>query len=320
MDENHQENAESKPAAIEDTKWVRNAKNTLLIPRHLLIPNHKSEWPTTPAKWIELLGTPLTILISVIGILWGVYQFNAQQMATAQMQATQEAANAAQALDQRHQATLDTYLDRMQDLFLAKPDAFKTYKPGDEYQALAVARTSTALRNLDGPRKGTLIRFLWKAKLINGPQPIISLSSANLLGADFNSAILIGVNLSGAFLAGATFVGADLRGADLSGAYLTCGELEMDKEGCTDLSRADLGCVDLSGGKKSCADLSSAYLMGARMDNRTDLRGAILQGARYNTKPDQQVDSNGAPFILQPTQWPLGFVPKTAGAIICNNC
>lgn len=309
MDENHQDNAESKPAAIEDTKWVPNAKNALLIPRHLLIPKHKSDWPTTPAKWIELLGTPLTILISVFGILWGVYQFNAQQLATAQMQATQEAANATQALDQQRQTTLDTYLDRMQELFIAKPDSFKAYKPGDEYQALAVARTSTALRNLDGMRKAILIRFLWKAKLINGPQPIVSLNSANLLGANFNSADLSGVNLSGALLAGANFVSTDLRGANLSAAWLTCGELERG-EGCTDLSYANL----------SGADLRGAYLMGAKMNNETHWRGAIWKGARYNTKPEQLNGSNGAPFILPPTQWPLGLGPKAAGAIICNDC
>ena len=313
MEENPQDNPENKTPGTE-------AKVAAPAEKKVEISKRKSDWPATPAKWIELLGTPLTILVALAGLLWGVYQFNAQQSATAQMQATQVALTQAQALDQQRQATLDTYLDRMQELFLARPDEFKVYKPGDEYQALAVARTWTALRNLDGVRKATLIRFLWEAKLINGPQPIISLNSANLLGADFNSATLNGINLSGALLAGATFVGADLRGANLSGAYLTCGELEMGKEGCTDLSGADLGCVDLSAGKKSCADLSGAYLMGARMDNGTDLRGAILKGARYNTKPDQQVGLNGAPFILPPTQWPLGFVPKTTGAIICNDC
>ena len=326
MDENHQDNAESKLAAIEDTKWVLNAKNALLIPRHLLIPKRESQWPNTPAKWIELLGTPLTILIAVSGLLWGVYQFNAQQQsdsqkAVQQQQLTrqQEAANAAQALDQQRQTTLDTYLDRMQELFIAKPDSFKAYKPGDEYQALAVARTSTALRSLDGVRKAILIRFLWKAKLINGRQPIVSLNSANLLGANFNSADLSGANLSGALLAGANFVFTDLSGANLSAAWLNCGELERGEEGCTDFSYAKLGC-NLSGGKKVCADLSGAYLMGAKMNNKTDLRGTILKGARYNTKPEQLSGSNGAPFILQPTQWPLGFVPKAAGAIICNDC
>jgi uncharacterized protein YjbI with pentapeptide repeats len=313
LDENHQDNAESKLAAIE-------AKVSVPSEKKVGMPKPESKWPTTPGKWIELLGTPLTILVAIAGLLWGVYQFNAQQSATAEMQATQVALTQAQALDQQRQATLVTYFDRMQELFLAKPDEFKAYKPGDEYQALAVARTWTALRNLDGVRKAILIRFLWEAKLINGPQPIISLNSANLLGADFNSATLRGANLSGAFLAGANFVDADLKGANLSGAYLTCGELDMGEKGCTDLRGANLGCIDLSGGKKGCADLSGAYLMGAKMDKKTDLRGTILKGARYNTKPEQQIGSNGAPFILPPTQWPLGFVPKAAGAIICNVC
>ncbi len=314
MDENHQDNAESKPAATEGAKWELNKK------KKVWIPEHESEWPTTPAKWIELVGTPFTILVAIAGLLWGVYQFNAQQSATAQMQTAQLVETRSEALDQQRQATLVTYFDRMQELFLAKPDEFKAYKQGDEYQALAVARTWTALRNLDAMRKATLIRFLWEAKLINGPQPIISLNSANLLGADFDRATLIGANLSGALLAGANFVDADLRGANLSSASLTCGELDSGEEGCTNLRGANLGCIDLSGGKKGCADLSGAYLMGAKMNNETVLRGALLKGAKYNTKNDQQRGSNGAPFILPPTQWPPGFVPEAAGAIICNDC
>ncbi len=279
------------------------------------------------SNFFKTWATPLTILIAVAGLLWSVYQFNAQQqsnnqMAVQQQQLTRQQEEAAQqqALDQHRQTTLDTYFDRMQDLLIAKPDEFKTYKPGDEYQALAVARTWTTLRDLDGVRKATLIRFLWEAKLINGPQPIISLNTANLLGANFDNAILSGVNLSGALLAGATFVDANLSGANLKGAYLTCGELDRGEKGCTDLSYANLGCIDLSGGKQVCADLSGAYLMGAKMNDETDLRGAILKGARYNTKPDQQRGTNGAPFILPPTQWPEGFVPEAGGAIICNDC
>lgn len=97
----------------------------------------------------QVIGA-LAIPIAIAGLLWGVYQFNTQQSSNAQMQATQLAANAqlqatqvavtqAQALDQQRQTTLDTYLDRMSDLLLM--DHLAASKPGDQVQALAVART-----------------------------------------------------------------------------------------------------------------------------------------------------------------------------------
>src|SRR5438034_1417233 len=83
------------------------------------MPKREIQWPNTPAKWIELLGTPLTILIAVSGLLWGVYQFNAQQQsdsqkAVQQQQLTRQQENAAQqaVLNQQRQNILDTYLDR----------------------------------------------------------------------------------------------------------------------------------------------------------------------------------------------------------------
>lgn len=233
----------------------------------------KSEWPTTPAKWIELLGTPLTILVTIVvaaaTLLWGVYQFNAQQQsasqnavlqqqltreqeaASAQMQATQEAANAAQALDQQRQTTLDTYLDRMSDLLLTYHLAAS--KSGDPVRALAEARTYTAIRNLDGPRKGTLVRFLWEAHLINGPQPIISLSGADLNGAVFANADPSGTDLSGVNLSGANLSEANLSGTDLDGAYFTG----------ANLSGADLLVTTLLNVHMNGANLSGAYLLWA---------------------------------------------------------
>src|SRR5207248_192912 len=104
-------------------------------------------------------------------------QFNVQQQsnnqaAVQQQQLTRQQEEAAQqqALNQQRQTTLETYLDRMSDLLLFYHLSIS--KTGDEVRAMAEARTYTALRNLDGARKGTLIRFLWEAKLINGPQPI----------------------------------------------------------------------------------------------------------------------------------------------------
>ena len=98
---------------------------------------------------IAQIASAVAVMVSIFALAIGVKQFNDQQ-----------ATNQSQVLNQQHQTTLDTYFDRMQELLLAKPDDFKASNPGDEYQSLAEARTFTVLRNLDGPRKGTLVRFL----------------------------------------------------------------------------------------------------------------------------------------------------------------
>jgi hypothetical protein len=229
---------------------------------------------------IAQIAAALAVVVSILALAVGVFQFKAQQSDSAK-----------QALDQQHQTTLDTYFDRMQELLLAKPDDFKANNPGDEYQSLAEARTFTVLRNLDGLRKGTLVRFLEDAYLIgyvatNGSvQPPI-------------------LNLRGSDLSGAVFAIAAQAHPDLTGISLKYDNLYG---------------VNLSGVDLSHADLSYDYLQGANLSS-ANLNGTLLQGARYNTKTTQVNDvQEGITLILQPTQWPQGFNPKAVGAI-CDDC
>lgn len=146
-------------------------------------------------KWTGLSGKTLwdwiSLFIQLIGaaaitasILFSFIQFNEQQMA-----------NSRAAQDQQYQTTLDTYLDRMSDLLLIYHLA--SSKSGYELRAVADARTYTAVRSLDPNRKGTILRFLWEANLINGPQPIISIPAANLRETILANANLPETNLSG---------------------------------------------------------------------------------------------------------------------------
>src|SRR5438128_2715376 len=96
----------------------------------------------------------LAIVVSIAGLWVGAKQFNEQRKATA-----------AQTLDQQRQATLSGYLDHMSTLVLH--DNLPQSKIGAPVRAIAVALTDTALRNLNGTRKGTLVRYLWQAGLIN---------------------------------------------------------------------------------------------------------------------------------------------------------
>lgn len=189
----------------------------------------------------------LAIVVSIVTLLVGVNQFKTQQLDSAHMQATQVAVSAMQSRDQQRQATLDGYLNDMSNWLLLYH--LSTSNPRDEVRVLAQSRTYEAVRNLDGARKGTLVRFLWEAGLINGIPPIINLSGADLrdtiLGGDLSglsfcanssgcAAAQNDVNLSGADLiranlSGAILSGADLSGADLSGATVTSKQLAQAK-------------------------------------------------------------------------------------------
>lgn len=287
MDKNHQDKTESKLITTEDKIWLpplspkEQEQLDRLQKKRTKANNEKigmRKRGNLLARFFKVWATPLTILISVGGLLWGVYQFNAQQSASVLMQTTQEKASAAQTLDQQRQTTFDTYCDRMSDLLLM--DHLRT---NPDAQAIAGARTATVLLYLDGYRKAYLIRFLWDAKLINLPNPILKRSAGlNLTGADFaianispnlNNVSLIGDILYGANLSRVRLLGADLRNTSLQGA-------------------------NLSG---------------------ADLRGAYLGGARYNTKTIQVKDAQGNPLTLEPTQWPQGVNPIAVGAI-CVDC
>ncbi|HYT44490.1 MAG TPA: pentapeptide repeat-containing protein, partial [Methylomirabilota bacterium] len=136
------------------------------------------------------------------------------------------------------------------------------------------------LPRLDGERKRNVIQFLHESGLINKNTPIIDLHEADLREASLDDAELKDANLSGAKL-----MKANLEGAKLNGAYL--------RE----------------------ADLREADLRGAQMNNKTDLSGAILKGANYNTNRMQGMNAQGIPLTLEPTQWPQGFDYKSTGAI-----
>jgi uncharacterized protein YjbI with pentapeptide repeats len=255
----------------------------------------------------------LAIFVSLAALFIGVRQFNEQQQS-----------NAAAQLNQQHQATLEQYLDDMSDLVLNHKLA--TAGANSATVAIAIARTATALRNLDGASKGILARFLWEAGLILRPNPILDLYDVDLSGAVFQNANLYRAQLSSVNLTGANFNGAQLPGADLSysaleqssmvGADLGCYSATV----CTDLSGAYLMRADLDDANLAGADLAGADLDGANLSGPlSDLTGANFHGADYNVRPGHVVNAQGQPVINMPTQWPANFNPAAAGAH-CDDC
>jgi hypothetical protein len=180
--------------------------------------------------WLELLIIPAALVAGAWLLQW------------AERKTEREIA------DRRAQdSVLQAYLDRMTELLLG--EELHTPEKGDKVRAVARARTLTALRQLDGIRKGTLLRFLSEADLIKKDNPIINLEDVDLHEASLRRANLNRANLSGAWL----------NEADLSEATLF--EADLSKIG---LARAILVNANLMGAILDEAILDGAKLTGAQ--------------------------------------------------------
>ena len=243
----------------------------------------KALWGKTLWDWLDLLIIPVVIFIG--GLL-----FTTQRAREEQQLATERS----------QEAALQNYLDKMTDLLLE--NRLRESEPDAEERVIARARTLTVLRKLDDQRKGTLVRFLYEAKLISnnrprppmpgtndgsnkkdprlfGTNPVVNLDRADLTGSDLSGgilswicligAILVGADLHGTFLQGADLVGAVLFGADLRGAFLGWAFLDAADLRGADLHKAQMIGADLRGAVLTGAVLTGAVLTGAKMDADT---------------------------------------------------
>ena len=78
------------------------------------------------------------------------------------------------ARDMQHQATLETYFDRMTELIL--DNGLGTDKETSGARSIARTRTLVVLRSLDAERVGAVFRFIQDAEL----KDVISLAKGNL--------------------------------------------------------------------------------------------------------------------------------------------
>jgi uncharacterized protein YjbI with pentapeptide repeats len=171
---------------------------------------------------------------------------------------------------------LQAYFEQMGGL-LADHNLIGTDREG--IRQLARAQTLTVLARLDGPRKGSLVRFLHGAGLINKAKPIVHLIDADLIFAFLNRA-----DLSGAGLSGANLRYADLSDADLSDA---------------DLSSADLSGAYLSDANLAGADLSDAEVIIEQLAACKPLEGATMpNGQKYEDWLRTPKKGTGLPLPL----------------------
>jgi uncharacterized protein YjbI with pentapeptide repeats len=259
-----------------------------LPPNTTYYPN-KTLW-----DWLQLLIAPL--MLAGIGYWLTSQQKARDERAAAQQQVLEQSAQTFQRLRDEHATLLQQQETALQGA-IDRISALITHTGlrADASPAVARAHTLTALRRLDGERKGLLLNFLADAGLVgNGKvmmMPAMNLAM-NLAGADLSEARLSKINMAKCSLNGAHLERADLSRASLEGANLSWARLEH-----ANLSGAHLEGANLGGSYLKDTNLRGAYLQGADLRRAYHLKG--IYEAKYDSK----------------TKWPHGYDPTKFGGV-----
>lgn len=207
---------------------------------------------------------------------------------------------------------LINYMDRMTELFLSESWPESKEETDSKIVAIARARTLATLRELDGIRKGTLVRFLKEARLLK----VIGLANADLRGADLEGMDLRQINLSRADLQFASLSRADfencnlyfskLEHANLNKANLKKANLEGASFWSANLKEANLSSAYLFWTSFYDADLSEADLSFTEVSSEC-LRGAKLRSsilfetnlARAKELKPEQIEGENHPWMCR---------------------
>ncbi|ABW32961.1 pentapeptide repeat-containing protein [Acaryochloris marina] len=221
----------------------------------------------TTWEWLKLLIGPLIAITG--GFILNGYFKNRDERRLDKAKETE--------LDQLRHETLITYFNEISNLLLNKnwPKYGRNTNieenPNLTIVALAKARTSSVLNEINGKRKGSLLLFLLESKVWQIITDIDGNSSwANLSFCDLNKANLTRINLSGANLSEANLNLCNLSEAELSNTIMIN----------TKLTSVDLKKSNLSGAKLIKANLRRANLSDAVLENanfkEAKLTGGIL--------------------------------------------
>jgi hypothetical protein len=187
--------------------------------------------------WLSLLGVPISLLL-----LGSFLQKLQQERIDKQKEQDSEITKEFQ-----RQKALKDYLNEVTHLLL--DEAWSSNgKKVDEIKLLIRAKTLVVLGELDGTRKGYLVRFLVESEIIkNYPHLLKSadLSDAqlfgiNLAGADLSATNFYKADLSIANLAKVNFTGANLIGTNLQGSILYGAILDVAILAGTNLKNANI--------------------------------------------------------------------------------
>jgi uncharacterized protein YjbI with pentapeptide repeats len=194
-------------------------------------PDEEVQPPKTVWDFLQLLIVPAILVVVALA-------FNASQASRErQREDRQVQEDRALAAETRRDANLDAYLTEMRDLILNRQ--LLTSRRGSAVQSVARTATLTAVRRLDGRRKGEVIRFLAEAGLLD--DPIVILDNADLRDANLANARL-----------GDVVLGGDLRGARFDD---------------TELNHVDFGAADLSGASFRRAVINSVDFSYSNLTN-----------------------------------------------------
>lgn len=226
--------------------------------------------------WMQLLIIPLVLSI-------GALLYNRSM----------KKADNAHALEQYREKTLATFIDRMADMILKNElQESKEWGP----MGVARARILNALRDLDGERKGHLIRFLYDSGVIANEQRKFK-SRVYLSYADLSEANLENIHLEHVPLFHANLKQANLKNAKLTNTYLVEANLEGANLEDADMESVNLKKANLKGVNLKYANLKNAYLIGADitveelseamfLDNATLPSGITYEEWVAKRKPD----------------------------------
>lgn len=201
------------------------------------------------------------------------------------------------AAERNKQEILKDYLDQITQLIIKQdvPDI----QQNEMIQTVVRARTITVLRELDGKRKGLLIRFLSELRIIEFidfsdvdlseadlretylKKAVLyraALKNANLYQANLEEANLEKANLEGANLKGASLCQAQLEGANLKGACLQRADLKQSNLNKAHLEKANLYQADLEGANLTGSHLEKTDFYQAHLQ-KANLEGANLEEA-----------------------------------------
>lgn len=250
------------------------------LPEHIS-PNTQQYQPAKTAwDWLNLLGVLAIPVVAGLGVAW----FTAKQTQASEAANEQQRRTELEIADQRHrteleiaadnqrEAALQAYIDKMAELLLAN-DLRNSLDEEDEVRKIARVRTLTVLGRLDPIRKGSVLRFLCEAGLIQKTTTVIDLHGANLRNADLTWASLADANLSGVSLSGADLSSANLTGADLSFADLTGATLTNVGLSKANLSFADLTGATLTGSWLRGTDLTATTVTDIQLSDVRELQG-----------------------------------------------
>lgn len=207
-------------------------------------------------------------------------------------------------------AVMSSYYDQMRELVI---NGKLLESPGENVLSLSKTITLSAFRQLDGKRRGEILKSLYDMNLVGKCEPnaktrkidkcqpnsVLPITNARLDDLKFDEEIsLTGINLTNTWLLKADLNEIDLSSANLSfarlndaklnkttleGANLSAALLQNTQMRGAKLKSADLRNADLTNANLQEADLQCAHLQSTNLKN-VDLRNANLKNTKYDSK------------------------------------